>query len=104
MMKATRRKLQKKSTRQKLLEKLYGEHGIILDPNKMCSPRRNGFGSPIVSWFTLGQNQDYRSFETMTACLKCPTKLIYPDPGEGSVITIEVDLDKIAAMNESVVI
>ena len=88
-------KIFKKSLKQKLLEKLYKEHGIILDPSKMHSFRRNGFGSRMVSWSTVGQKQDYKSFETMANCLKYPTKLERLNFGQDREITIEIDWDKI---------
>ena len=90
-----------KSTKQKLLEKLYKEHGIFLDPSKIESFRRRGFGSPVVSWATIGQKQEYQSFETMNNCLKYPTKLSRGGFGQDIVITIEIDFDKIAASNKT---
>ena len=78
--------------KHKLFRKLHKEHGIILDTMKMHSFHRNGFGSRIISWATVGQKQDYQSFETMATCLKHPTKLV--KHGRESAITIEIDYDK----------
>lgn len=86
--------------RHRLFRKLYKEHGIFLDTMKMQSFRRNGFGSRIISWATVGQKIDYQSFETMNACLKLPTKLIQDDQ-RSNLFTIEIDLDKIAATNKA---
>lgn len=85
--------MRRKSTRQKLIEKLYHEHGIVIDQHKMHSFRRNGFGSFIVSWSTVGQKQNYQSFWTMSDCLKYPT--ILKDSNLGREINIEVDLPKV---------
>jgi len=81
-------------TKHKLFRKLHREHGIILNTEKMHSFRRRGFGSRVVSWATVGQEQDYQSFETMATCLKYPTKLVRDDRTD-KVITIEIDLDKV---------
>lgn len=89
----------RKSLKQKLLEKLYHEHGITLDPMDMVSFRRNGFGSRIISWATIHNEPAYQSFETMAACLKYPTKLVRLNFGTDAEITIEIDLDKVAAAN-----
>jgi len=85
--------------KHKLFRKLHKEHGIFLDTCKMQSFRRRGFGSRIISWATIGQEQDYQSFETMANCLKYPTKLVKYD--RESEITIEIDFDKIAATNKA---
>lgn len=90
-----------KSIRQKLLEKLHKEHDIYLDPCKMYSHRRNGFGSRIISWSTVGLEQNYQSFETMGNCLKYPTKLVRGSFGRDRDITIEIDFEKIAASNKA---
>jgi len=89
----------KKSLKQKLLEKLYREHGVTLDPMDMISYRRNGFGSRIVSWATIHNDPPYQSFETMAACLKYPTKLVRHNFGKDPEITIEIDIQKIIASN-----
>jgi len=88
-----------KSVRQKLLEKLHKEHGVILDPLDMVSFRRNGFGSRIISWATVHNKPAYQSFETMADCLKYPTKLVRHNFGQDREITIEIDFEKIAASN-----
>ena len=80
--------------KHQLFRKLHKEHGIILDTMKMYSLRRNGFGSRIISWRTVGQEIDYQSFETMKACLKLPTKLVQE---QSNLFTIEIDLDKLSA-------
>lgn len=87
--------------KHRLFRKLHKEHGIFLDTMKMHSFRRNGFGSRIISWSTVGQEIEYQSFETMMACLKLPTKLVPEENYGGKLITIEVDLDKIAATNKA---
>lgn len=86
--------------KHRLFRKLHKEHGIFLDTMKMHSFRRNGFGSRIISWATVGQEINYQSFETMNTCLKLPTKLIQDD-NRSNVFTIEIDLDKIAATNKA---
>jgi hypothetical protein len=91
----------KKSLKQKLLEKLYREHGIMLDPMDMVSFRRNGFGSRIVSWGTIHNEPEYQSFETMADCLKYPTKLVRHNFGRDREITIEIDFEKIVASNKA---
>lgn len=85
----------KKSLKQKLLEKLYKEHGIMLDPCDMESFRRRGFGSRVVSWATIKSNPPYQSFETMANCLKYPTKLVRWNFGQDREITIEIDWSKV---------
>jgi hypothetical protein len=87
--------------KHKLFRKLYKEHGIFLDTCKMHSFRRNGYGSRIISWATIGQEQDYQSFETMADCLKYPTKLVRGNFGRDREITIEIDFEKIAATNNA---
>ena len=85
----------KKSLKQRLLEKLHKEHGISIDPMKMHSFRRRGFGSRVISWSTIGLEQDYQSFETMANCLKYPTKLVRGSFGRDREITIEIDLEQL---------
>lgn len=87
--------MHKKSTKQRLIEKLHKEHGIVLDPCKMYSFRRRGFGTPVISWATIGQSQNYQSFETMASCLRYPTKLERRNFGQDLNITIEIDFEKI---------
>jgi len=93
----------RKSLKQKLLEKLHKEHGIMLDPLDMVSYRRNGFGSRIVSWGTIHNKPAYQSFETMADCLKYPTKLVRGNFGRDREITIEIDFEKIAASNNALI-
>lgn len=83
-----------KSLKQKMIEKLYKEHGIILNPSDLVSFRRNGYGARMVSWSTLKNEPSYQSFHTMQVCLKLPTKL--ERYGADRAITIEVDLDKMS--------
>lgn len=89
----------KKSRKQKLLEKLYREHGIALDPMDVVSFRRNGFGSRIISWATICNKPPYKSFETMANCLKYPTKLVRHNFGKDAEITIEIDWRKVDTSN-----
>jgi len=86
--------------RHRLFRKLHKEHGIFLDTMKMQIFRRNGFGSRVISWATVGQEIEYQSFETMNACLKLPTKLVPEENYGGKLITIEIDLDKLSATNK----
>lgn len=87
------------SLKQRMIEKLYAEHGIDLDPLDLVSWRRCGFGSRVVSWSTLRGRPVYQSFETMRNCLKYPTKLVRHGWPPEPETTIEIDYDKISAPN-----
>ena len=83
----------RKTTKQKLVEKLYKEHGIIISPETLYSFRRNGYGSRMISWSTIGNNRgEYESFYRMSDCVKYPTK---PIAGIGCATVIDIDWDKI---------
>lgn len=88
----------RKTIRQQLIEKLYREHGIIIDPDSLHSYRRNGYGSRIISWSTIPHRTgiNYQSFETMRVCLKLPTRLLAEDY-RSDIYTVEIDLDKLTA-------
>lgn len=95
--------MQRKSLKQKMIEKLYEEHGIFLDPCDLVSYRRNGFGSEIVSWSTIKSRPTYQSFNTMRDCFKYPTKLVQRGlpPHVEPEITIEIDFEKIAHLTHA---
>jgi len=92
----------KKSLKQKMIEKLYEEHGIMLDPCDLVSYRRNGFGSEIISWSTIKNTPMYQSFNTMRDCYRYPTKLVQRGlpPHIESEITIEIDFEKITHLTQ----
>jgi len=66
----------RKTIKQRLIEKLHAEYGIVIDPSKMYSLRQNGRGSKVMSWYAFGGKINYGSYETMSDCLKYPTRLV----------------------------
>lgn len=72
----------KKTIRQRLIERLWEEFQLIVDPVDIYSFRRNGYGIELISWSTLNRRPVVQSKLTMRQVTLIPNlKLVNPEPG-----------------------
>jgi hypothetical protein len=67
----------RKTIRQRLIERLWHDFQLTVDPTTLHSFRRNGYGAEIISWSTIGRSPEIESFLTMRQCVLLPSLHMY---------------------------
>lgn len=78
-----------KTIRQQLVERLYEDFGLRVDPMDLVSFRRNGYGVEMISWATLRRTVRIQSKLTMRQAVRVP---ILKRSREGDTINIDLCL------------
>lgn len=84
--------------RQKLVQRLRHDFGLIVDPCDLESFRRNGYGMEITSWSTIKRRPSVESRLTMREVVEAPKLATTTDPIDKTIrVDLSLEINKCAS-------